>query len=466
MFDWEDDNDSFENHLNDDLQRFESQLESNSVGFFDSDRLEAIIDHYLMNGNYSKGELAAEVGIQQYPFNTLFQIRRAQAMSGLGKLKEALELLDSAEKIDAESMELFLTKATIFSQLRDSKRAVNFFKRALELADREEKDEIFLDLATELEQLKDFKSAVEVLEEAMRSNPKNEGALYELAFCFDQLGDNSRAINTYRKFLDDNPYSFTAWYNLGNTYSKEEMFQDAITAYEYCTAINDRFSPAYFNMGNAQLTLEQYNESIESFERCIEIDGDDALTYCYLGETNEQLENLPLAWDFYQKALSIAPNLAEAWLGLGIVKDLEGHSKESLHYIERALEIEPNMDGYYHVYAGALENAEMYEEAEEAYLACLTLEPTNEDCYFDYVDFLVENRIGEARTFVENYILTHQLFFSILPIIYLNWISNNPEGAKIMLIESFNKDPEKTKDVFIRYPELADVEELVNLTRS
>ncbi|AEA45630.1 tetratricopeptide repeat protein [Fluviicola taffensis] len=466
MFDWEDDNDSFENHLNDDLQRFEAQLESNSVGFFDSDRLEAIIDHYLMNGNYSKGELAAEVGIQQYPFNTLFQIRRAQAMSGLGKLKEALELLDSAEKIDSESMELFLTKATIFSQLRDSKRAVNFFKRALELADREEKDEIFLDLATELEQLKDFKSAVEVLEEAMRSNPKNEGALYELAFCFDQLGDNARAINTYRTFLDENPYSFTAWYNLGNTYSKEEMFQDAITAYEYCTAINDRFSPAYFNMGNAQLTIEQYNESIESFERCIDIDGDDALTYCYLGEANEQLENLTVAWDFYQKALSLAPNLAEAWLGLGIVKDLQGHPKESLHYIERALEIEPEMDGYYHVYAGALENAEMLEEAEEAYLACLTLEPGNEDCYFDYVDFLIENRVGEVRTFVENFILKNQLFFSVLPIIYLNWISNNPEGAKIMLVESFNKDPEKTKDVFIRYPELADVEELVNLTRS
>jgi tetratricopeptide (TPR) repeat protein len=266
--------------------------------------------------------------------------------------------------------------------------------------------------------------------------------------------------------LDDNPYSFTAWYNLGNTYSKEEKFSDAITAYEYCVAINDRFSPAYFNMGNAQLTIEQYAESIESFERCIEIDGDDPLTYCYLGEANEQLNNLPVAWDFYQKALSLSPTLAEAWLGLGIVKDLQGHPKESLHYIERALELEPSMDGYYHVYAGALENAEMLVEAEEAYLACLTLDPANEDCFFDYVDFLLEHRVGEARTFVENYLLKHQLFFSALPIIYLNWVAGNKKGAKMVLVESFNKDPEKTKDVFIRYPELADVQELVNLTHS
>lgn len=464
MFDWEEDSDSFENHLNDDITRFEAQLESNSVGFFDSDRLEAIIDHYLMNGNYSKGEQAAEVGMQQYPFNFLFQIRRAQALSGLGKLKEALELLDSVEKLESDSIELYLTKAAIFSQLRDSKRAVNFYRKALEIAEKEDKDEIYLDLATELEQLKDFKGAVEVLEEAMKSNPKNEGALYELAFCFDQLGNNNQAIQTYTKFLDENPYSFTAWYNLGNTYSKEDKFAEAISAYEYCVAINDRFSPAYFNMGNAQLSLEQYQNAIDSFFKCIELDGDDPLTFCYLGESYEQLEQLSTAWDYYQKALSMSPELAEAWLGLGIVKDLEGKSKESLHYIERALELEPKMDSYYHVYAGALENCEMFEEAEEAYLACLKIEPSNKDCFFDYVDFLLEHRVGNAKTFVETYISKHQLFFSILPLIYLQWTTGDKETAKMMLVESFHKNPEETRDLFIRYPELANVQELVNLT--
>ena len=255
MFDWEED--GFESHLNEDVQRFEEQLEANNLGFFDSDRLEAVIDHYIMNGVYSKGEAAADLGIQQYPYYTLFRVRLAQAMSGQGKLKEALVVLDDAERMDPMLMEIKLTKATIFSQLRDSKRAVNFYRAALELAENEEKDEIYLDLATELEQLQDFNGAIKVLEEAMHLNPNNEGALYEMAFCFDQLGDNEKAIITYARFLDENPYSFTVWYNLGNTYTKAEKFADAITAYEYCIAINDRFSPAYFNMGNAQLTLEQ-----------------------------------------------------------------------------------------------------------------------------------------------------------------------------------------------------------------
>jgi tetratricopeptide (TPR) repeat protein len=463
MFDWEED--AQENHLSEDIDRFESQLASDSVGFFDSDRLEAIVDHYLMNGNYSKGVMAADVGMQQFPFYALFKLRKAQALSGLGKLKEALILLDEAEKVEIASMELLLTKAAIFSQLRDSKRAVRYFEEALKLAENEDRDEIYLDLASELEQLQDFNGAISVLEEAMRQNPKNEGALYELAFCFDQLGNNQRAIASYSAFLEDNPYSFTVWYNLGNTFSKGERFADAVTAYDYCIAINERFSPAYFNRGNAQLSLDQYNESIESFLKCIEIDGDDALTYCYLGEAYEQLEQLDTSWDYYQRSLSIAPGLAEAWLGLGIVKDLQGKPKESLQYIERAIELEPAIDSYYHVYAGALENAEMIDEAEKAYITCLSMDAHNEDAFFDYVDFLMDYRVAQVRSFVETYVLEHGIFYTILPIIYLNWLAGKMEESKLMLVECFAKDPEKTKDLFIRYPELMNVTEFVTLTQ-
>jgi tetratricopeptide (TPR) repeat protein len=463
MFDWEEE--PQDGHLSEDLERFETQLADNAIGFYDSDRLEAIIDHYLINGNYTKSNAASEIGIQQYPFHSLFFIRKAQAMSGLGQLKEALNILSEAEKMDSRSVELVLTKAAIFSQLRDSKRAVRYFREALELAESEDRDEIYLDLASELEQLRDFSGAIEILEEAMRQNPKNEGALYELAFCFDQLGDYNRAVQSYTDFLDENPYSFTAWYNLGNTFSKAEKFADALNAYDYCVAINPEFPPAYFNMGNAHLTLEQYRESIECFMKCIELDGDDALTYCYLGEAYEQLEELDLAWDYYQKSLTLAPNLAEAWLGLGIVKDLQGKPKESLHYIERALEIEPEMDGYHHVYAGALENCDLIEEAERAYLACLALEPNNEDAFFDYVDFLLEHFVARVRPFVEDYILSNNTFFALLPVIYLNWVAGRIEEAKIILVECYAKNPEKTKELFVRYPELMNVVEFVNLTR-
>lgn len=463
MFDWEDE--PYDGHLSEDLERFETQLVKNEFGFYDSDRLEAIVDHFLINGNYTKAKSASEIGTQQYPFDPIFLVRKAQSMSGLGQLREALNVLAEAEKMDNQLVELVLTKAAIFSQLRDNIRSVRYFKEALEMAEDEDKDEIFLDLATELEQLKDYHGAIEILFQAMRLNPKNEGALYELAYCFDQLGDYEKAIKSYMDFIDENPYSFTAWYNLGNTYSKEERYSEAIQAYEYCLAINEQFSPAFFNKGNAHLTLDQYSESIESFLQCLEIDGDDALTFCYLGEAYEQLEELDISWDYYQKSLSCAPNLAEAWLGLGIIRDLQGKPKESLHYIERAIELEPKMDGYYHVYAGALENCELLEQAEMAYLKCLSIDPQNEDAYFDYVDFLFDHQPTNVKSFIDHFIIDNPSFFAFFSLIFLKWKNTEMKDAKLILTECFNKNPEKTKELFLRYPELLDVSEFVNLTR-
>jgi tetratricopeptide (TPR) repeat protein len=463
MFDWEEEGQ--EDSFRDELERFESLVNSGNIGFFDSDTLEGVVDHYLISGFYSKAENAASIGMDQYPFQGIFFIRKAQALSGLGRLREALELMDVAETKLVNLTELYATKAAVFSQLKDSKRAIALYKKALLHADDEEKDDIFLDLATELQQINDFKGAVDILTQAMQLNPNNEGALYELAFCFDQLEDTEQAINAYKRFLDENPYSYTAWYNLGNTFSKSNQFSEAIEAYEYCVAINEQFSPAYFNLGNAYISNEQHVKAIDAFLQCIAIDGEDAHSLVYLAEAYENNEQLDLAWDNYQKALSHAPDLAEAWIGLGIVKDLEGNSKSGLRYIERALELDPDSSSYYHVYAGALENSDMIDEANDAYLKSLELDPSNEDCYFDYVDFLIVNHIGIVRSFVEQYTYKHQQLFSILPMIYLSWTSGETQLAKLMLIECYNKDPEKTKEIFERFPDLAEVEELLNLTR-
>ncbi|MFA9211801.1 MAG: hypothetical protein ACEQR5_08230, partial [Moraxellaceae bacterium] len=76
-----------------------------------------------------------------------------------------------------------------------------------------------------------------------------------------------------------------------------------------------------------------------------------------------------------------------------------------------------------------------------------------------------EHRVGQARTYVENYLLKTKLFFVILPVILMNYRAGRMEEAKIILVECFAKDPIKTKDVFVRYPELMNVPDFVSLTQ-
>jgi tetratricopeptide (TPR) repeat protein len=463
MFD--DENEEYDGNFNEDLERFEKSLGGDPLGFMDSDQIEFIIDHYLINGMYSKALLAADIGIEQFSFNPIFYLRKAQAISAMGQLKEAMNLLAHVEKMEIPSCEFFLTKAAIFSQLKDSKRAIKYFKDALNLSEKEDRDEIYLDLAFEYESAGEFNEAILILKEAIRLNPHNEGAIYELAYCYDQINDIDKAIQCYSDFIDENPYSFTAWYNLGNAYSKQDNFEKAVWAYDYCLLINEQFSPAYFNLGNAYLSLDKYQLSIENFEKCMEFDGEDGLALCYIGECYEQLENYDLAKHYYNRSIEFIPDLPEAWLGLGIVADLEGNTIEGIKLIEKAIELDPSNGSFYHVLAGAYEKNLQYHEAKEAYLFSLELDNSNEEALTEYIDFLIElNEWQEALDFIENFEVSSKLKI-VKELIVINLLSlfDKKEEASLRLISCIQENESEAKKIFTFYPLLKDESIFVNL---
>ncbi|MDX2361642.1 MAG: tetratricopeptide repeat protein [Crocinitomicaceae bacterium] len=465
MFDDEEEDEGFyESHLKEDLKKFDAFLKGEPIGFLDSDRWEAMIDHFLINGQYSNALTCTEEAFSQFSYNPLFTLRRAQCYSALGKLKEALSELNDVERLGVASFELVLTKASVFSQLKDSKNAIRYFRESLGLAAKEDKDEVYLDLAMEYENMNDFKSALNVLREAIDYNPNNEAAIYEVAFCYDQLKEYEKSIQCYSDFIDENPYSFTAWYNLGNAYLKLENFEKAIWAYDYCILINDDFGPVYFNMGNAYLSHNRFTKAIEQFHKCIELDGDDPIAFCYIGECHEQLNELELAKHFYQRSLDLAPLLPDAWLGLGIVKDLEGSTKEGLVLIQKALELDPENAGIYHVLAGAYEKIEEYQEASDNYQLSLAMDPMDEECLTDYINLLALNSFREAYEYLMLFEETAQEN-KVIALLKVNLLWNLGENNTAVEIfkQCLSTNLNKAKELFELYPELKNARELVLL---
>ena len=466
MFDDEEENDDyFASNLNEDLERFESFLKGEDLGFLDSDRLEAIIDHYLITSQYSKAKICAEHAVSQFSFNVVLSLRLAQSMSAMGQLKEALSIISQIEKIEMATCEVLLTKASIFSQLRDSKSAIKYFKESLLLSEPEDRDEIYLDLAMEHENSNDYKGALKVLQEAIKYNPKNEGAIYEIAFCYDQLGDYEKAIKCYSDFIDENPYSFTAWYNLGNAYSKSEDFEKAVWAYDYCVLINEDFGPVYFNLGNAYLSLDKYELSIDSFNKCMELDGEDPVALCYIGEAHEQLGELKLAKEFYKQSLELAPLLPDAWLGLGIIEDLEGRTRAGIVLINRAAELDPENAGIFSVLAGAHEKLEEFDLAKEYYLMALELDATDEECLTSFIDLLIRFSLKDALEFISNFTEKYSAN-EIAPILKVNilWKLGRKEESFILFSHCASDNIDNAREIFELYPEFKKVKKFVELT--
>jgi tetratricopeptide (TPR) repeat protein len=465
MFDDEDD-DSGERFLKEDLEQFESYLEGVQIGFMDSDRIEAIVDHYLINGNFSKAKSAAEFALVHFSYNHLFHLRKAQALSGLGKLHEALDIIDGIDNFGMLSFEYFLTKAALFSQLKDSKNAIKNYNLAIDEAAGEDLDDIYLDIAMEYQNLGNFKEAISILKTALMVNSENEGALYEIAFCYDQLGDYSLAIECYTQFIDENPYSFTAWYNLGNAYSKIENYEKALWAYDYSILINSNFGPAHFNLANAFLSQEKFFKAIEHFNECMRIDGDDATAYCYIGECYEQLNELELSKHNYKRSLELAPMLSEAWLGLGIIEDLEGKTNEGIILIEKALEFDPQNAGIMHVLAGAYEKIEDFDQAASFYKQSLEINPNDEECLSDYIELLTESSPQEAFVVLKEFMDKHDgnKISSILEV-NLFWLLGQREEALHLFSKCLKENGNKAKTIFDINPNLLDDQDFLNISQ-
>jgi len=452
-------------NLKESIAKFDAYLEGGQPFYIDSDVLGMITDHYLYNGEYVKAINACEFGLKYFPGNPVFILRLSQAYSAKGMLKEALNLLNGKDKFSENLVEFYLTKASIYSQLKNSDNAIKFFKLALELAEEDERDEIYLDIAMEYQFKTNYPEAIEILKKAIQSNPRNEAALYELAFCYDISNQFEKAIQCYTEFIDENPYSFTAWYNLGNIYSKVNDLENAIRAYDYSCVINEDFSPAYFNLGNAYLSSDKYVEAEECFCRCLEIEGDDAMTHCYLAESYEQQGLLENAREHYNRAISMDASLGDAWLGLGIVCDLEGDTKKGIEFIQKAIELEPLSPSYYYVLGNALSKLEMYEEAKITYATALEIEPENEETLRDYYLLLIElEQWQEASDLLDKYEKFNDNKFTV-SLLRAHWLWNNyqEDFALALLARCVAENETKSKQLFDWFEELKEEPKIITL---
>lgn len=468
MFDDDEEDDGIDSQFNSELERFEEMIKNKEAYYFDSEILEQIIDHFIIKNQLKKGLTAIEFAAEQHPTNKTFELRRAQILSTTGKLKESLLILQELEKSEPYNTEVLVTKASIFSQLRDHENAIKYFEKAIDNAAEYEEDweveDIRFDLALEYESIHDYNNAIKELQKLLKSSPENESAIYEIAYCYERIGDFDKCIEYYNMYIDNNPYSFTAWYNLGNIYFLKNNIEKALWAYDYSVIINPDFSSAHFNMGNTYMQIGEYQKALVSYSKCLEIDGDDALTMAYLAEAYERLERYDEALDYYEQSKEINPEIAEPWLGIGIIKELQGFTTEAIQYLTRAAEIQEDNSNYKLVLAEALFKAERFIEAEAQLELALQLDPKYSDAIVLMARVKSEFSLEDAIEFIASQEHLQDLssdvrvFFSILL-----WKNGQKTEALLLFKKEYLIDANSAKTLFLHFPEAQEIPEFLQI---
>lgn len=437
------------------VSRYEQMREKNESYYFDVEQFEEIVEFYFDDNKYAKALQVIEYAYTLFPENFTLMLREAQILTGLGHLTKALTRLKVLEKIDANE-EVLLTLASIYSQQREHKTAIQLLKKALALGTREYQDEIYLEIALEYENMERFDKAQEILAEAILLNPENEILLYEFAYCLD-IGDKAaEAVEFFARFTEHHPYNFSAWYNLANAYQKLGQLEEALEAYDFCIAIQEDFTPAYYNKAHTLFKMDRFQEAVQVFEETYTFEQPQSPVYCHIGECFEKMNELDKALFYYRKSISLDENNADAFLGMGITLDLMEKTVDGLSYIEKAIQLEPENPDYQVFQMEFLKKLERFAEAEAIGESCIVLFPDNEDIWLDYSDvFAQQGDIQKAMDIIntgwQNCPQSNDIGYR--KVAYLMMTGKTAEGEELML-RLHATNPEGLKELEDYYPEI------------
>jgi tetratricopeptide (TPR) repeat protein len=207
--------------------------------------------------------------------STLYVDSRENAaliLEDLGKLDEAIDLLDRSIQIKPKEVGFYLLLSSFY-----------------ERGKQEEK-------------------ALEVVTRAHQIDEKNTDVLFRMGILYDKLGKFEEMVRRMREVISLNPEHADALNYLGYTFADKglhldealELVQKALKLKPESGYITDSLGWVYYRKG-------EYEKAIRELERAIELTPDDPIIREHLGDGYLKVNLVEKALELYEKALQLKP---------------------------------------------------------------------------------------------------------------------------------------------------------------
>jgi tetratricopeptide (TPR) repeat protein len=379
------------------VKKFESMMKTNSVYFFDSNEFENIIHHYLENGKVSLAKKAIKLGLSQHPTSLNLKLFQVEILIFENKLNEADKLLSPLFEIEPNNEELYIQKANIYSKKDEHQKAIEIFKRAVEISD--DCADLYSLIGMEYLFLDKFQEAKLNFIKCLELNIEDYSALYNIIYCFDFLDDSDGAIVYLTNYMEKNPYCEVAWHQLGKQYNTTKELLKAVTAFDFAIISDETFVGAYLEKAKVLENLNRFEEAIENYEITLAIENTNPFALIKIGYCYEKLEKLELALQYYLKAVEEDPALDKGWMRITKFFNSKKEYLKALYYINKAIEIDSENSSYWILYSNINERLNKLEEAERGYKKTLELGDVELNIWLSRGDILIKLGEYEAASF-------------------------------------------------------------------
>jgi tetratricopeptide (TPR) repeat protein len=321
------------------IRQFQNLKAGRNNSFLEEDSFEKIVDYFDDIEDIPQALEAVEMGIDQYPYSSMLNIKKADLLIATRRYHEALDVLNHAELLDANDINLYILKTDVYLALDQQEKAVALLENALSLFDGQEKIEMLFELADVYDDYEEFDKLFDCLKLILEQDPTNEEALYKICFWTDFTGRNEESIRLHQHIIDEHPYNELAWFNLGAAYQGIKLYEKSIDAYKYAVAIDEKFDYAFRNMGDAYIRLRKYKEAIESLERVLELSRPEDVIYEAIGHCYDRLKNYAQARFYYRKASHLNQEDSKLYYKIACTYMNEGQWGTATRQLQTALQI-------------------------------------------------------------------------------------------------------------------------------
>ena len=321
------------------IRQFQNLRTGRGNSFLEEDAFEKIVDYFDDIEDMPQALEAVEMGIEQYPYSSMLNIKKADLLIATRRYHDALDVLNHAELLDSNDINLYILKTDVYLALDQQEKAVDLLENALSLFDGQERIEMLFELADVYDDYEEFDKIFDCLKLILEQEPTNEEALYKICFWTDFTGRNEESIKLHQQIIEEHPYSELAWFNLGAGFQGLKLYEKSIDAYKYAVAIDEKFDYAFRNMGDAYIRLRKYKDAIEALERVLELSRPEDVIYEAIGHCYDRLKNYAQARFYYRKASHLNQEDSKLYFKIACTYINEGQWNTAVKQLQTALQI-------------------------------------------------------------------------------------------------------------------------------
>jgi tetratricopeptide (TPR) repeat protein len=231
----------------------------------------------------------------------------------------------------------------------------------------------------------DYAETISQLKALLKKNPKNPVYWGQLGSCYAQVNEFNYSIFAYQNAIKYDPRNVKAMYNLSVVYGEKGDSKNAKEIVSRALKLDPKNPLLQASLGNVLIDEQNYAKAKVLYERIVDVKPDFDIAHFNLGVINYEERNLDEAEKNYLDVLRINPKDFEAKQNLSAINILKQNYGEAVGYLKEVIDSNPSDDI-------TLENAnynlgvaylrmKKYKEALEAFETAISIEPWDMAAY-------------------------------------------------------------------------------------